>query len=138
MFGFDDDTYDMDTVIEQASFDEDMSLLPESVSASQHAPEDAMQSWMDAVHDDLDLSARAVDQEVPSVTPVLLFGFQPTTVSGTSSSSAISTLLPIASGATCSQDSAYAFPEGGASSIFSGSRRRLRGKRGDGKPRDRH
>ena len=67
---------------------------------------------------------------------VPLFGLALTTVSGSSSSSTVSTLLPIASGVSGPQDSAPPEPNddpgGGGSSIVSVSRRRLHGKRGDG------
>ena len=131
MFGFDDNTYDMEVAIEQESFAEDMHFFPESVSAGQQAPEDAMQSWIEAFQDDQVLLARGVDGEVASVPPVPLGG-SPQRSSG----SVTSTLLPCASRACDPQDSALAVPNvflgGDTSPTLSGSRRRLRGKRGDG------
>jgi hypothetical protein len=77
MFGFDDEAFDIDMAIEQSSFDEDMHLLPQSVSAGQPAPEQEMQSWIDAVEN----AAVVEDLVVPSVPP---FGSGLTTVSTSS------------------------------------------------------
>jgi hypothetical protein len=88
MFDVDDGAYDMDEAIEQETFVEDMYGFPELVSAGQQAPEDTMQSWIEAFQDDQVFSARGEDDEVASVPSAPLGGSPPTPTSGRSSGSA--------------------------------------------------
>ena len=135
MFNFDDDTYDMDEAIEQETFAEDMYGFPELVSAGQQAPEDPMQSWIEAFQDDQVFSARGEDDEVASVPSVPLGWSPPTPTSGRSSGSATSTLLPFASRACGPQDSTSPLDNlprvVNPAFTYAATRRRLRGKRGD-------
>jgi hypothetical protein len=135
MFNFDEDTYDMDEAIEQETFAEDMYGFPELVSAGQQAPEDPMQSWIEAFQDDQVFSARGEDDEVASVPSVPLGWSPPTPTSGRSSGSATSTLLPFASRACGPQDSTSPLDNlprvVNPAFTYAATRRRLRGKRGD-------
>ena len=65
MSAFDDEDFDIDMAIEQSLLDEDMHLLPPSQSVGQLAPQEEMQSWIDAVEN----VAAVEDPVVPSVPP---------------------------------------------------------------------
>jgi hypothetical protein len=65
MSAFGDEDFDIDMAIEQSLLDEDMHLLPPSQSVGQLAPQEEMQSWIDAVEN----VAAVEDPVVPSVPP---------------------------------------------------------------------
>jgi len=67
MSAFGDEDFDIDMAIEQSLLDEDMHLLPPSQSVGQLAPQEEMQSWIDAVEN----VAAVEDPVVPSVPSVL-------------------------------------------------------------------